>query len=301
MNRILSAILFATAISACAQADCQPGKDHRSATKKSAGLGIEVVDLNLAGATTVDSTELTRITDDMIGSCFDDKNRLGEELYSQFHTAGYMSVYIENLQTESLSPEISPTPVQAKANIIEGERCASDADGSYQFLLDHRSNSLEADRECVVRAFSLMSSAARFQHDHRFMKALVDLLDFEKRGRDYDPLTDGSRYPATDALPFPAAIPYLVDAIKQSDSELIRTNAAATIQLIYRTCVQAAVARLKKEAEKSGTTAEGKQRLQEAQTYVKELYGGPGRCESIYSGKPATAGEVQKELDSRTE
>jgi hypothetical protein len=300
MNRILSAILFATAISAFLLADCQPDKDHRTATKKSAGFGVEVVDVNLSGAATVESAVLTKIGNDMIGSCFDDKRSLGEELYSLFQSAGYASVY-ENLQTESIDPEVTPAPVQVKGNVIEGEKCPNDADGSYQFLVDHRSNSLEADRECVVHAFARMHSAAKFQNDHRFIKALVDLLDFEKRGRDYDPWTDGSQYPATDVLPFPAAIPYPLDAIKQSDNELVRTNAAATIRLIYRTCVQAAVARLKKEAEKSGTTAEGKERLQEAETYVKELYGGPGRCESIYSGKPATAGEVQKEFDGRTE
>jgi hypothetical protein len=297
MNRILSALLFATAISAFALADCQPNKDHRSATKKSAGPVVEVVDVNLSGATTVDSAALTKIIDEMIGSCFDDKQRLEEELYTQFHTVGYLSVYIENLQTESLSPEVIPTPVQVKGIVIEGERCASDAEGSYQFLLDHRSNSLEADRECVVYAFSLMRSAVKSQNNNRFIKAMVDLLDFEKRGRDYDPLTDGSAYPATDVLNFPAALPYLVDAIKQSDSELVRTNAAETIFRIYRGCTSAAVSKMKHEAEKPGATSEQRTRLQIAAEYKGDyLPAGPRVCESS-GGEPATEKEVQQELD----
>jgi hypothetical protein len=301
MNRIVSAIFFATAISAFAQADCQPGKDHRNATRKSAGLGVEVVDMNLSGATTVDPAELTKIGDDMIGSCFDDKQKLEAELYSLFQTAGYVSVYIENLQTESVNPEVTPAPVQVKGNVIEGQKCPTDANGLYQFLLDHRSNSLAADPRCVDGAFSAMSSRARFQRSRFYTKALIDLLDFERNiEQDFKMGSIMSQYPATEYLDRPAYLPDLVNAIKQSDSESVRTNAAYTIRQIYRTCVQAAVARLKKEAEKPGTTLEEKERVQAAEAYINELYGGLGPCRSIY-GPPATERRAQRELDGQPE
>jgi hypothetical protein len=268
MNHILRAILFATAISAFVHADCQPDRDHRKATKKSAGLGVEVVDVNLSGATTVDSAELTKITEDMIGSCFDDEQQLHEKLYSLFYAAGYVSAHIENLQTESVNPEVAPTPVQVKGNVIEGQKCPTDVKGLHQFLLDHRSNSLEADPQCVDGAFGAMSFSSRFLHDRFYTKALVQLLDFERNvEQDFKMGSVMSQYPATEYLDRSAYLPDLIDAIKQSDSELVRTNAAHAIFWIYRECTPAAVTKVNQEAEKPETTPEQTTRLQIAAEY----------------------------------
>jgi hypothetical protein len=301
MNRIVSAILFAIAISDFGHADCQPGKDHRSATKKSGGLGVEVVVVNLSGAATVDSAEVTRINDEMIGACFDNTQTLDDELYSLFRTSGYVSVYIQNLQAESVNPEVTPTPVQVTGNIIEGQKCPTDVTGLYQFLLDHRSNSLEADPRCVDAAFSAMSFRSRFKHSRFYTNALIQLLEFERNiDQDFKMTTLMSQYPATEHLDSPPYIPYLVNAIKESDSELARTNAAYTVRFIYGSCVQAAVSRLNREAEKPGTTSEQRTRLQIAAEYIRDyLPGVPGQCKSP-NGEPATEEEIQKELDGQT-
>jgi hypothetical protein len=301
MNRILCAILFATASSAFVHADCQPDKDHRKAARESAGLGVEVVVMNLSGATTVDSAELTKITDDMIGSCFDDEQELEEKLNSLFHATGYVSAHIENLQTESVNREVTPAPVQVNGSVIEGEKCPSDVKGLHQFLLDHRSNSLEADPTCVDGAFGKMATEARYRHSRFYTRAMVNLLDFERQ--DENPWFSHHfvRYPATEVLHFPAAVPYLVDAIKQSDSELVRTNAADAIFWIYRECTPAAVTKMNQEAEKPETTPEQTTRLQIAAEYIGTYFpGGPGTCKSP-SGEPTTEKERQKELDSETE
>jgi len=287
--RIYRAMIFVLIMSALAPADCQPGKDFR--TQKDDG--IEVADLSISGATTIDTTELAEIANDMIGSCFDNEDwRFMDRLYSLFHRIGYISVDIENLRVIPINRTIAPMPVRAEGQIVEGQRCPlySDKKASFEFLLDHRSNSLEADPQCVMQAL------ASLRKDRLYTKALVQLLDFERNDKNDDRLRGlGSRYPATDALDFPGAVPYLVGAIKESESELVRTNAAATIQLIYTSCVQAAATMLNHEAEKPGTTAEQKDRLQTAAQYVRDLYGGPGPCRSAH-GQPTTEEQMQSDI-----
>ncbi len=257
--------------------------------------------MNLSGATTVDSAELTKITDDMIGSCFDDEQKLEEKLNSLLYAAGYLSAQIENLQTESLNREVTPSPVQVNGSVIEGEKCPSDVKGLHQFLLDHRSKSLEADPTCVDYAFGKMATEARYRHSRFYTRAMVNLLDFERQDENASFSHHFVRYPATEVLHFPAAVPYLVDAIKHSDSELVRTNAADAIFWIYRECTPAAVTKMNQEAEKPETTHEQATRLQIAAEYIGNYFPcGPGTCKSP-SGEPTTEKERQKELDGETE
>jgi hypothetical protein len=294
VNRFHGAILFVAAISVFARADCQPDKDFR--TRKTGG--VEVVDVNFSGASTVDSADLAEITNYMIGSCFDEKDwKFDETIYNLFHNAGYVSVQIDNLRTEPINREVMPTPVWVKGNVIEGQKCPTDARGSYQFLLGHRSDSLEVDPECVNRTFAHIGVPAMYRHNRFYSKALVDLLDFERDYRNDEKLiTRSNQYPAIDALDFPAAVPYLIQAIKQNDNELVRTNAAEAIHLIYQSCVPAGATRLQKEADKPGATSEQKDRLQAAAEYVKNLYSGPRPCKSAH-GQPATEEEVERELN----
>ena len=301
LTRILSAILFVSAISALVRADCQPDKDDRTLTKKSAGIGVVVVEVNLSGAISVDSAELTKITDEMVGSCFDNEQTVGSKLVFLFQTAGYLSVRIEDLQVESINPGIAPAPVQVKGNVIEGQKCPTDVKGLHQFLLDHRSNSLDADPKCVDGAFSAMGSRARFQHDRYYIKALIELLDFERIDEDPGFSHHLVLYPAAATLILPAAVPSLVSAIKESDSELVRTNAAYTMFWIYRECTPAAVTKLKQEGDKAETTPEQRTRLQVASEYVENYFpDGPGPCKSP-NGEPTTEKKRQRELDTATD
>jgi len=141
-----------------------------------------------------------------------------------------------------------------------------------QFLEEHKSESLQADPMCVGRAFASLS------HDKVYTQSLVHLLDFERSTKHDEKLfARSSQYPAIGALARNDAVPYLVAAIKNSDSELVRTNAAETLDLLYRTCVQAAANILETEAEKSGVNAEQQNRLRTAGKYINEHLG-PRPC-----------------------
>ena len=85
------------------------------------------------------------------------------------------------------------------------------------------------------------------------------------------------QYPAISALARNDAVPYLVAAIKNNDSELVRTNAAETLDLLYRACVKNAVKMLENEAEQSGLTAEQQDRLRTAGQYINKHLG-PRPC-----------------------
>lgn len=303
-NRILRALLFFAATPIFLQAECEHGKDSRKPTSKLPG--IEVADVILSGASSVDIAELTKINQEMIGSCFDNQQSLQDHLSGLFSSAGYLSVSIEDLQIQPLNPDVAPTPVQVRANVNEGQKCPADAKTAYRFLLDHRSDSLKVDPQCVDQTFAIFNMRARFSRKRDFyIKALVDLLDFERVDEDPDFNHHFTQYPATEALHFPVSIPYLVDAIKQTDNELVRKNAVDALLGIRGSgqCKSAIVTRLSKEAEKPETTPQQKTHLQMAANYAADytraLYGGPAPCK-FENGQPATEENVLKELDKQS-
>lgn len=303
MMRSCRAFLVLIAFSVCTYADCQPGRDFRTYKKKQAGIGVEVVDVVLGGATTVDSAELTKVEKEMIGSCVDDKQSVANHLYDLFGRVPRRHLGIEDLKIEPISAEISPTPVQVRGNVVEGEtkenNCPADLKPLHQFLLDHRSNSLEADPECVDKAFGTMSFAAMARHSRFYTKALVDLLDFERLDQEPGFSHHFVKYPATESLHFPGAVPYLIDAIKRSDSEVSRTNAADVLTYLYRECRSAAATRLIHEGDTPETTPEQRTRLQTAAEYVRNYFGNePGPCRSE-NGEPSSEEAVQRELERR--
>jgi hypothetical protein len=153
----------------------------------------------------------------------------------------------------------------------------SDKAALLQFLQDHRSNGVEADPECVDRAFAALS------HDKSYTEALVQLLDFERNDKNDNSLrARSSRYPAIDALARSYAVSYLVRAIKENENEVIRMNAAEAIDLVYRTCVRTAISMLESKAKKPETVAEQQVRLRDAEKYISEHLG-PRPCKGAPS------------------
>ena len=151
---------------------------------------------------------------------------------------------------------------------------ASEKGALLQFLLDHRGNSLDADPGCVDRAFASLSL------DKVYIDALVKLLDFERSIKsDTSLIGRTSQYPAIGALARLKAVPQLIAVIKESDSELVRTNAAHALDLIHSSCIQVAVDMLDKEAANPNTPSYQQERLREAKKYISE-HVGPRPCYS---------------------
>lgn len=151
----------------------------------------------------------------------------------------------------------------------------SDKEGALRFLGSNKPHGTQADPECVLSVFATLSD------DGASIESLVGLPDFERSTKDDDFKTMGGRYPAIGALMRvgKVAMPQLIKAIKENDSDLIRTNAAHTLGAMDRSCPRSAMAILDREAAKPGTTAEQQQRLFAARDYIGSTY---PRCKSEY-------------------
>ena len=152
-----------------------------------------------------------------------------------------------------------------------GQNCPKwgDKASALKFLQDNKGNSTAADPACVNRAFNTLS------RDKSSLEALIGLLDFERSIEKDDGLKGmSSRYPAIGALMDigQPAEPLLIKTIKESESELIRTNAAHTLGAIHRPCVRALLSKLDREADKSETSAEQQTRLRAAKEYIGNFY-----------------------------
>jgi hypothetical protein len=108
-----------------------------------------------------------------------------------------------------------------------------DKAGALKFLQDNKPHGTNADPTCVNRAFATLS------HEKSAAKDLVGLLDFERSMQNDNFRTTSGRYPAITALQMigEPAVPYLIKAIKESASEVVRNNAAHALSQIYRPCV----------------------------------------------------------------
>jgi hypothetical protein len=143
-----------------------------------------------------------------------------------------------------------------------------DKKGALQFLLANKAHGTEADPTCVNKSFATLS------RDDTYTEALVGLLDFKRSTQDDDFITTEKIYPATDSLFHigKPATPYLIKAIRENDSELVRKNAAYILGGIYASCTRGVLALLESEANKQGTTAEQTQRLVAARDHIKNFY-----------------------------
>jgi hypothetical protein len=140
--------------------------------------------------------------------------------------------------------------------------------GALQFLLANKAHGTEVDPTCVSKAFATLSD------DDTYTETLVGLLGFERSTKDDDFKSKGRMYPATSALISigKAEIPYLIKAIRESDSELVRKNAAYCLGIIHASCTRGVLALLEAEANKQGTTAEQTQRLVAARNDIETFY-----------------------------
>jgi len=165
------------------------------------------------------------------------------------------------------------------ANALLAEDCPKwgDTAAALKFLQENKPNGTAADPACVNRAFSTLS------HDKASAKDLVELLDFERSTKNDDFKTYGGRYRAIGALMDigAPAVPYLIKAVKESDSELVRTNAAEALGAIHRACADVAITMLEKEAAKRGTTGDQQSRLRAAQAHIRNNHHRP--CKSSAS------------------
>jgi hypothetical protein len=155
-----------------------------------------------------------------------------------------------------------------------------------QFLLDHKANSTAANRHCVDGAFSILGIATAYKNMN-YIKFLVGMLDFERSMPDYVEASE-QKYPAMDVLHHlnglgKNVVPYLIKGIKESDSEVLRANAAETLYYIYPSKCKA-WGKLTREAEKADIPSDQKIRLEDAAKHIDQDLDplGPS-CEGSYS------------------
>jgi len=97
----------------------QCAKDNRE-DKKS---GILITDFTITGTQTISATDLASITNDMIGSCFnEDSEEMEERLRAAFQDRGYFQVEVKSLRLKPRDPLGVPKPVALEGEVSEGQR-----------------------------------------------------------------------------------------------------------------------------------------------------------------------------------
>lgn len=111
--------------------DSRCAQDHR--TNKDAG--ILVTDFTITGTQTISTTELARITSDMIGSCFDeDSEEMEERVRASFQDRGYFKVEVKSLRIKPRDPLGVPKPVTLEGEVFDGPRYRL---GEVKFVNNH--------------------------------------------------------------------------------------------------------------------------------------------------------------------
>lgn len=127
--RLISFLVSSLFVSGLSHAQCL--KDHR-ANKTS---GVLVREFNILGTRTVGSDELSSITSELIGSCFnDDSEEMGEWIRNSFQNRGYFVASIKNVHIKADDPLRVPKPVAIEAEVQEGPRCVY---GQIRFTGNH--------------------------------------------------------------------------------------------------------------------------------------------------------------------
>ncbi len=85
---------------------------------------IVVESFVISGTRSVDSAELSEITNSMVGSRFnDDAEELQQRVKAQFQDRGYFTAELQKLDIKVIDPLASPKPVRLEAQVSEGPRC----------------------------------------------------------------------------------------------------------------------------------------------------------------------------------
>jgi hypothetical protein len=141
-----------------------------------------------------------------------------------------------------------------------------------QYLLDKKASNTEADRYCVNNAFAILVHATEFRNK-TYIKFLVGMLDFERWTPGLTMEAGEHKYPAMGVLEYlqksgKNVAPYLIKGIKESDSEVLRTNAAETLYHSISAC--AALSLLSREDEREDVPYEQKLRLEAATKHIND-------------------------------
>ncbi len=149
-----------------------------------------------------------------------------------------------------------------------------------QYLLDKKASNTEADRYCVDNAFAILGHATEFRNKN-YINFLVGMLDFERWTPGLTMEAGEHKYPAMGVLVYlqksgKNVAPYLIKGIKESESGVLRTNAAETLYHSISGC--AALSLLSREDEREDVPYEQKLRIEDAAKLINEIVNQP--CDS---------------------
>jgi outer membrane protein assembly factor BamA len=118
-TRFFTALLTLVSLTAFLRADCTKDQDHRS----SKNAGFLITDFTISGTQTLSSDELATITNELIGSCFDENSEeLEERVRASFGNRGYLGVRVKSLRVKPIDPTGVPKPAMLEADVLEGPR-----------------------------------------------------------------------------------------------------------------------------------------------------------------------------------
>ncbi|MGH9553637.1 MAG: POTRA domain-containing protein, partial [Terriglobales bacterium] len=87
------------------------------------------------------SDDLSAITSELIGSCFDeDSEEIAERVRALFQNRGYFTSVVKSVRIKPIDPIAIPKPVVLEAEVDEGQRCTLSAIG---FVGNHSFNGAE--------------------------------------------------------------------------------------------------------------------------------------------------------------
>ena len=118
-TRFFTALLTFVSLTAFLCADCTKDQDHRS--RKNAGFLI--TDFTISGTQTLSSDELATITNELLGSCFDENSEeLEERVQALFKNRGYLIMQVKSFRVKPVDPIGVPKPAMLEADVLEGPR-----------------------------------------------------------------------------------------------------------------------------------------------------------------------------------
>jgi outer membrane protein assembly factor BamA len=142
---LLLTLLFTTS-----SLPAQCTNDHR----ESKNTGILIVDFTITGTQAISATELARITDEMIGSCYnEDSEDIEERVRALFQDRGYFRVEVKSLRMKPRDPLGVPKPVTLEGEVSEGPRYRL---GQITFVKNHAFSTQELRQQFPLKKGALM-------------------------------------------------------------------------------------------------------------------------------------------------